>query len=122
MKILIVDSDPAARRALAGMLAIGGSEVSQAADGEAAWQLLAGGLRPGVCFSALGTPGQGGLDLMRRTRLDPALRDMPFVLTISAADRQTMRAVIASHAAGCLMQPCQPQQARSVARRAVAAH
>ena len=121
MKILIVDSDVAARERLAGMLGGGACEVSQARDGDEAWALLAGGLQPAVCFSALGESGSGAFDLMRRTQQDPQLRALPFVLTIGAADRQTMHAVITSHAAGCLVQPCLPQQARAAMGRAAPA-
>ena len=48
MNLLIVDDDEIARMSLANILAAG-ARVTQAADGEQAWELLEAGLRPDAC-------------------------------------------------------------------------
>lgn len=119
MKILIVDDDEIARMSLTNIL--GGSDVSivQAEDGEQAWQLLQDGLRPDVCCCDVMMPRLDGLGLLARTRAHPILKDLPFVLVSSAADRETVQTAIAGGVAGYILKPFLAVQTRGTIDRVV---
>ncbi|HEV7584522.1 MAG TPA: response regulator transcription factor [Solirubrobacteraceae bacterium] len=66
-RILVVDDEPAVRQALARALALERYEVSLAADGEQALDLLAAGTYEAILLDIV-MPGIGGLELCRRMR------------------------------------------------------
>src|SRR5688572_4297841 len=96
MKLLVADDDGVARLVLARTLEGLGAEVLQATDGEAAWALLAGGLRPALCCCDVHMPRLDGMGLLRRARRHPVLKDLPFVLVSSAADHGTLDDAVAA--------------------------
>jgi len=66
-RVLIVDDDPAFRRALRTSLAASGFEVSEARDGEEALRLLRG--KPcDIALLDINMPGMGGIETCRRIR------------------------------------------------------
>lgn len=116
MDILIVDDDEIARMSLANILG-GLGPVVQAEDGEAAWELLDKGLRPDVCCCDVMMPRLDGLGLLQRARAHPVLRDLPFVLISSAADRATVETAIAGGIAGYILKPFLAVQTRTTVER-----
>ncbi|GAB3371372.1 response regulator [Massilia agri] len=91
MKVLVVDDDVVSRMML--MHQVDGcvrAEILEAEDGEHAWRLLAGGLRPGVVFCDLRMPHLDGLGLLARLRADAATASIPFVLVSAASDAETL--------------------------------
>ena len=66
-RILVVDDEPAVRQALARALALERYEITLAAGGEQALDLLAAGSYDAVLLDIV-MPGIGGLDLCRRLR------------------------------------------------------
>ena len=70
MKILVVEDDVIVRRVLRGHLEACGHEVTQALDGNEAWDLLRQGHFP-VVISDWMMPGIDGLELIRRIRSAP---------------------------------------------------
>lgn len=87
--ILLVEDEPAIRDALAELLVHLGARVELAADGEAAWGLLADeGLRPGLVLLDLFLPRLDGLALLGRLRADARFRSLS-VVTMSAAVKET---------------------------------
>ena len=91
MKVLVVDDDVVSRMML--MHQVDGcvrAEILEAEDGEHAWRLLAGGLRPGVVFCDLRMPRLDGLGLLARLRADAATASIPFVLVSAASDAATL--------------------------------
>jgi DNA-binding response OmpR family regulator len=86
--ILLVEDDRAIREALAELLVHMGADVELAADGEAAWGLLAEeGLRPGLVLLDLFLPRLDGLALLGRLRADARFRSLS-VVTMSAAVKE----------------------------------
>lgn len=122
MRLLIVDDEEVARASLAWVLAGMGAQVVHAEDGDEAWALLEGGLRVDLCCSDVMMPRMGGLELLRRLRAHPLLRDLPFVLVSVAADRATLDLAVASGADGYILKPFLAAQARCIVERVLCEH
>ncbi len=82
--ILLIEDDPALRRALRTTLRSRDFEVLEAATGETALVVAADG-RPDVVILDLGLPDLDGLDVLRRLR---TFSDVP-VIVLTARDEQT---------------------------------
>ncbi len=119
MNILIVDDDELARLSLSNILGAveGVTGVAEAEDGEQAWELLAGGLRPLVCCCDVRMPRLDGLGLLRRARGHALWRDLPFLLVSSASDRATVQDAIAIGVAGYILKPYMAVQTRATVAR-----
>jgi two-component system, chemotaxis family, chemotaxis protein CheY len=106
MKVLVVDDDVVSRMVLMHLVdACGQFDILEAEDGEDAWQQLAAGLRPAICFCDLRMPRLSGMDLLARVRADPAIAAMPFVLVTSANDSATVDRANGLGADGYLVKP-----------------
>lgn len=111
MKVLVVDDDVVSRMVLMHLVdACGTFEIVEAEDGEDAWQQLAAGLRPAICFCDLRMPRLSGMELLGRVKAEPALAGMPFVLVTSATDSATVEQASALGADGYLVKPFQHEQ------------
>jgi two-component system chemotaxis response regulator CheY len=106
MKVLVVDDDVVSRMVLMHLVdACGNFDIVEAEDGEDAWQQLAGGLRPAICFCDLRMPRLSGMDLLQRVKTDGALGEMPFVMVTSATDRATIDQACGLGVDGYLVKP-----------------
>jgi len=111
MKVLVVDDDVVSRMVLMHLVdACGAFEIIEAEDGQDAWQQLAAGLRPAICFCDLRMPRLSGLALLEKIKTNPAFDAMPFVLVTSATDSTTVGQALALGAAGYLVKPFQGEQ------------
>lgn len=114
MKALVVDDDIVSRMALMDLLtAYGVFELVEAEDGAAAWALLAGGLRPEICFCDVRMPRMSGIDLLERMKADARLAGVPFVLVSAASDRDTVLQAVALGAVGYILKPLHAAEARA---------
>src|SRR5438067_12753399 len=106
MKVLVIDDDVVSRMVLMHLIdSCGRFEILEAEDGEDAWQQLACGLRPVICFCDLRMPRLSGMGLLQRVKADAALGEMPFVLVSSAADRATVNQAAGLGADGYIVKP-----------------
>ena len=106
MKVLVVDDDIVSRMVLMHLIDTCGSfDILEAEDGEDAWQQLAAGLRPVICFCDLRMPRLSGMDLLQRVKGDDALAGMPFVLVTSASDGATIDRAASLGVDGYLVKP-----------------
>jgi len=106
MKVLVVDDDIVSRMVLMHLIdACGSFDILEAEDGEDAWQQLAGGLRPAICFCDLRMPRLSGMDLLQRVKADSALDAMPFVMVTSATDSATIAQASGLGVDGYLVKP-----------------
>lgn len=113
MKVLVVDDDVVSRMVLMHLIdACGKFEILEAEDGEDAWQQMAGGLRPAICFCDLRMPRLSGMDLLARVKSDSALGAMPFVLVTSANDSATVDRAEGLGVDGYLVKPFQGEQVK----------
>ncbi len=78
-RILVVEDEPALQQILAFNLTAAGFEVEQAFDGEEALDRLLA-RPPDLVLLDWMLPERSGLELCRRIRRDPALRDLPVVM------------------------------------------
>lgn len=114
MKVLVVDDDVVSRMVLMHLIdACGKFEILEAEDGEDAWQQIAGGLRPAICFCDLRMPRLSGMDLLQRVKADSTLGAMPFVLVTSASDSATVDRAEGLGVDGYLVKPFQGAQVKT---------
>lgn len=113
MKVLVVDDDVVSRMVLMHLVdSCGAHDIVEAEDGAAAWELLAGGLRPDLCFCDLRMPRLSGMELLQKVRADSALASMPLVLVSSANDQETVHDAVQAGATGYIVKPFQQEQVR----------
>lgn len=119
MKVLLVDDDEISRMSLSNIVSgiAGVNGMPEAEDGEQAWALLEGGLRPSLCCCDIRMPRLDGLGLLQRMRRHAVLRHMPVVLISSASDRDTVRSAIAGGVAGYILKPFLAAQTRATLDR-----
>jgi two-component system chemotaxis response regulator CheY len=114
-KVLVVDDDVVSRMVLMHLVdASGQFEVLEAEDGEEAWRLLDGGLRPAVTFCDLRMPRLSGMELLARIKADPRIEPMPFVLASAANDADTIHAANGLGVHGYLVKPFKPEDVRAL--------
>lgn len=65
IRVLIVDDSMVARLAIKGIIKDTGASVAEAASGEAALDLVEGGLCPDLVFLDLTMPGMGGIEALK---------------------------------------------------------
>lgn len=119
MKALLVDDDEISRLPLAALLGRmqGITEVVEAPDGEQAWALLQQGLRPGLCCCDMFMPQLDGIGLLQRTRQDPLLSGIPFLMISAAADRESVTRAVEAGASGFIVKPYTPQAVQPTIER-----
>lgn len=114
MQALVVDDDIVSRMALVDLLSgYGVFDLVEAEDGQAAWALLEGGLRPAICFCDVRMPRMSGIDLLQRIKATPALAALPLVLVSSASDRDTVLQAVTLGAVGYILKPLHAADARA---------
>lgn len=97
MKILVVDDFSIMRRIVKNLLRqIGYANIEEAEDGAQAYSKLKNG-GFGFVISDWIMPNMDGLDLLKKVRSDPELKDMPILMVIG--DSEKIR-VIAARQAG----------------------
>ncbi|MGZ5202790.1 MAG: response regulator [Ramlibacter sp.] len=115
MTVLVVDDDVVSRMVLMHLVATGGEiEVLEAGDGEEAWRLLDGGVRPAVVFCDLRMPRLSGMDLLARVKADERFATLPFVLASAADERATVDQASSLGAHGYLVKPFDPESVRAL--------
>ena len=77
--ILLVEDHPQLGRAMRQMLEAEGHDVTLAVSGEQALAFLETA-RPELVLLDVSLPGISGLDVLRRVRADPNLRDLPVIV------------------------------------------
>jgi two-component system chemotaxis response regulator CheY len=115
IKVLVVDDDVVSRMVLMHLVATSGQvEVLEAEDGEDAWRLLDGCLRPAVVFCDLRMPRLSGMELLARVKGDERFAALPFVLASAADERATVDQATSLGAHGYLVKPFDPESVRAL--------
>jgi EAL domain-containing protein (putative c-di-GMP-specific phosphodiesterase class I) len=118
-RILVVDCEEAARRAVVGWLKFGGFEPVEAADRLQAVRLLDDGMFDAVVTAAL-LPGMNGIDLLRAARERDF--DMPVLVISGAAGADRGVEAVRYGATECLIKPFELSFLETRVRRAVDLH
>ncbi|MCX8070338.1 MAG: chemotaxis response regulator CheY [Thermodesulfovibrionales bacterium] len=88
LRVLVVDDFPTMRRIVKNLLKqLGFENIDEAEDGLTALQKLkTGGY--GLVVSDWNMPNMEGIDLIRKIRQDPALKDTPFLMVTAEAEKE----------------------------------
>ena len=92
MRILIADDDDVSRLELEAFLTRHGHEVVAVADGAEAWEILQGDDPPRLAILDWLMDEMDGVEVCRRVRQRPGLRDMYLILLTSRADKENILA------------------------------
>ncbi len=119
-RILIIDDDAVTRTALKDIVNTESPQViDEAADGQAALDLLCDGLRPDLCILDLQMPNMGGLELLQRIRRDPKLGYLKVVVSSSNRDREVILALSKLSISGYILKPFDPTRTLSAIKQAI---
>lgn len=120
-RILIAEDQETERTALRAILkAEPGWEVTEVKDGQEAMDLLCDGFRPDVCLLDLRMPRVDGLEMLRRMRRDPLLRDIKVVVASGSRDKETIVSLAKLAISGYLLKPYNPEKTLATLRPLVA--
>jgi len=87
MKMLVVDDFSTMRRIVKNILKqLGYENIDEAEDGVQAYSKLKDGSF-GFVISDWNMPNMDGLELLRKVRSDPELKDMPFLMVTAEAEK-----------------------------------
>lgn len=104
-RVLLVEDDPALQLMLRYNLDKLGYRVEAETDGEAALEKLEQ-FRPDVLVLDWMLPGMSGIDLCRRIRSNPQLRDVPVLMLTARSDEQDSIQGLDSGADDYIVKPC----------------
>lgn len=118
--ILVVDDEPFNREILSEVLDDPGYRISVAEDGGQAWDRLttAGEIFDLVLLDRM-MPGIDGLEVLRRMKDTPALRDLPVIMQTAAASPDQVREGIAAGAYYYLTKPFELETLQTIVRAAL---
>ena len=104
--VLIIEDTKESREALASLLSQNGYDVTEAANGGEALDILRGGLRPGVILLDLSMPGVDGFEFRFKQLADPAIASIPTFIISGAFDAGRASAALRTH--GAFTKPIEP--------------
>ena len=118
-RALVADDDASARRFFARLLSIEGFEVSSAANGQEAREIL-GDLRFDIVLSDIAMPGMGGIQLLRAVR--EVDLDVPVILITGDPSVETAAKAVEYGALRYLVKPVKAKELREIVRYATRIH
>jgi two-component system, chemotaxis family, chemotaxis protein CheY len=105
--VLVIDDSPTVRRLFREALERAGYSVSEASDGEDAYEQLDG--RPlGLVLCDLAMPRMDGMSFLRLLRNHPRYRFTPLVVLSTETRRERLDAIRAAGAQAFIPKPCRP--------------
>ena len=109
MRILIVDDFSTMRRIVKNALrTIGYSNFEEAENGEQAFETLSKGDFQFV-VSDWNMPGVDGLELLKRVRGDPRLKELPFLMVTAEAEKDKIVSAIKAGVSNYIVKPFTPE-------------
>ena len=105
MRALIVDDSKPSRSIVARVLRDLQFDCTEAAHGAAALEALAAGPRPDLVTVNLHMPVMDGIELVRRMRANPALRQVKVLMVSTEGDKDRIAAAMAAGANDFLAKP-----------------
>ena len=106
MKILHADDDTTSRIALRHILKVEPTwKITEAQDGQIAWELLESGLDPDLCLFDIKMPRLKGHELVQRMRADPRWTNMRVVMISSVRSREMILSLAALQISAYVLKP-----------------
>jgi DNA-binding response OmpR family regulator len=103
-RVLIVDDDATVRELVREILAKGGHEILEAANGAEAHERLAGAA-PDIVLLDVMMPDLDGIALCREIRSAASTRNIPILMISALADSQTLRDALLFGATDYIVKP-----------------
>jgi len=104
MKFLVVDDFSTMRRIIRNLLSeLGFTNVQEAEDGVDALHKLGGNFD--VVVSDWNMPNMTGIELLRKIRSDPALKDLPVLMITAEAKRENIIEATQAGVSGYIVKP-----------------
>ncbi|MDY6783446.1 MAG: response regulator [Cyanobacteriota bacterium] len=116
-KVLIVDDSVTVRSLLAMTFEGAGYEVSQARDGQDAWNQLTSGLTPDVAFCDIEMPRMDGIQLLERIQKDETFKEIPVAMITSRGAQKMRQRAAERGASGYFTKPYVEQELLDAAQR-----
>jgi diguanylate cyclase (GGDEF)-like protein len=113
MHAVVADDDRIATAILQRSLERWGVDVTVVHDGEAAWQVLSGGVTPDLAIVDWMMPGIDGIELCRRIRADPALASLYVLLLTGRGTRIDLIAGLDAGADDYMVKPIDAEELRA---------
>jgi two-component system chemotaxis response regulator CheY len=105
MKILIVDDFSTMRRIIKNLLRqLGYENIEEAEDGVQAYSKLKSG-DYGFVISDWNMPNMDGLELLKKIRGDPDLKDLPVLMVTAEAEKEKVIAAIQAGVSNYIVKP-----------------
>lgn len=104
LRVLVADDDPVMRTLVRANLEGRFEDVTEAADGQIAWDLLLTSTFD-LALIDLSMPGIDGYTLIRCIRSHPRTRHLPIVVITSSTDRASVTAALAAGATSFMTKP-----------------
>ncbi|HOW69102.1 MAG TPA: response regulator [Phycisphaerae bacterium] len=120
MKILHADDDATSRIALRHILKAEPTwQITEAQDGQVAWELLKGGFQPDLCLFDIKMPRLSGHQLVQRIRSDSRWRNLHVVMISSIRSREMILSLAALQISAYLLKPYVAAKVLDTLRRAL---
>ena len=105
VKILLAEDSSTVRETTRAYLArMGFKKIMEARDGAAAWKRLQT-MKPDLVVSDWDMPEMDGLELLKKTRADEKLTDLPFILLTAQDDKDRIVEAIKAGATDYIVKP-----------------
>lgn len=105
MKVLVVDDFSTMRRIVKNLLKQNGyTNIEEAEDGEQAYSKLQNG-GFGFVVSDWNMPNMDGLELLKKVRSDPALKDLPILMVTAEAEKDKVITAIQAGVNNYIVKP-----------------
>ena len=115
-RIMVVDDSNSMRALIAQTLRGAGHDVTEAADGQVALDLV-GTTRVDLFLCDVNMPRVDGLTLVKRLRLLPASKFTPILMLTTEVDPEKVKVAKAAGATGWMVKPFQPAQLLATIRK-----
>lgn len=119
-RILTVDDSPTMRKMIEMTVKTGGYDVVEAADGQAALELLKN-CSVDLVISDINMPNLNGIDLTRQLRANPKFAKTPIILLTTESDPEKKQEGKAAGATGWIVKPFKQDQLLAVVAKVLPA-
>ena len=106
--VLLVDDSPTMLTSISNVLGKAGIAAKTAGSGEAALDLVNGGLSPCLVITDYHMPGMHGVDLIGKLRRVGATRFVPMLVLTTDSEQNKRQSAKAAGATGWLVKPVDP--------------